>query len=71
MDDQLVIDASGAWVRKTLQLIAKKPLLPPEHFGVLPCTADHSMDSKNNQREDAHPLSAIEEKLHRPANPRV
>jgi hypothetical protein len=42
MDDQLVIDSSGAWVRKTAQLIAEKPLLPPEHFGGLPCAADQS-----------------------------
>ena len=71
MDDQLVIDASGAWVRKALQLIAEKPRLPPEHFGVIPCAADHSLDSINNYREDAYPRDALEEKLHGPANPRV
>ena len=43
MDDQLVIDSSGAWVRKTAQLIAEKPLLPPQHFGGLPCAADASV----------------------------
>jgi len=32
MGDQLLIDSNGAWVRKTAQLIAEKPLLPPEHF---------------------------------------
>ena len=52
MDDQLVIDSSGAWVRKTAQLIAEKPLLPPEHFGGLPCAADHSLDFSNHQHEE-------------------
>ena len=52
MDDQLVIDSSGAWVRKTAQLIAEKPLLPPEHFDGLPCAADQSSDFTSNQRED-------------------
>ena len=54
MDDQLVIDSSGAWVRKTAQLIAEKPLLPPEHFGCLPCAADHSMDSAIDQYADTY-----------------
>ena len=54
MDDQLVIDSSGAWVRKTAQLIAEKPLLPPEHFGGLPCAADQSSDFTNNQHEDTY-----------------
>ena len=54
MDDQLVIDSSGAWVRKTAQLIAEKPLLPPEHFGSLPCAVDHSLNSINNQYEDTY-----------------
>ena len=36
MDDQLVIDSSGAWVRKTAELIAEKPLLPLKHLGDLP-----------------------------------
>ena len=54
MDDQLVIDSSGAWVRKTAQLIAEKPLLPPEHFGGLPCAADDSLDFTNYQHEDAY-----------------
>ena len=44
MDEQLVIDSSGAWVRKTAQLIAEKPLLPPENFGGLPCDSDHSLN---------------------------
>ena len=52
MDDQLMIDSSGAWVRKTAQLIAEKPLLPPEHFGGLPCTSDHSLDLTNDHYED-------------------
>ena len=52
MGDQLVIDSSGAWVRKTAQLIAEKPLLPPEHFGGLPCAADQSSDYTSNQHED-------------------
>ena len=54
MDDQLVIDSSGAWVRKTAQLIAEKPLLPPEHFDGLPCDADRSFDFKSDQREDMY-----------------
>ena len=52
MDDQLIIDASGAWVRKTAQLIAQKPLLPLEHFGGVPCTSDHSLDLTNDHYED-------------------
>ena len=54
MDDELVIDSSGAWVRKTAQLIAEKPLLPPGHFGALPCVADQSSDFTNNQHEDTY-----------------
>ena len=54
MDDQLVIDSSGAWVRKTAQLIAEKPLLPPKHFGGLPCATDQSSDFTYNQHEDAY-----------------
>ena len=54
MDEQLVIDSSGAWVRKTAQLIAEKPLLPPEHFGGLPCAADQSLDSTNHRHEDTY-----------------
>ncbi len=54
MDDQLVIDSSGAWVRKTAQLIAEKPLLPPERFGGLPGAADHSLDFSNHQHEDTY-----------------
>ena len=53
MDDQLVIDSSGAWVRKTAQLIAEKPLLPPKHFGGLPCAVDQSFDLTYTQHEDA------------------
>ena len=54
MDDQLIIDSSGAWVRKTAQLLAEKPLLPPEHFGDPPCSADHSFHSTSDQRKDIH-----------------
>lgn len=54
MDDQLVIDSSGAWVRKTAQLIAEKPLLPSEHFGGLPSAADQSSDYTSNQYEDTY-----------------
>ena len=54
MDDQLLIDSSGAWVRKTAQLIAEKPLLPPEHFGGLPFAADQSSDFTSNQHEDTY-----------------
>ena len=54
MDDQLVIDSSGAWARKTAQLIAEKPLLPPEQIGGLPCAADQSSDFTYNQYEDTY-----------------
>jgi hypothetical protein len=54
MDDQLVIDSSGAWVRKTAQLIAEKSLLPPEHFGGLPCAADRSMGFTIDQYADTY-----------------
>ena len=54
MDDQLVIDSSGAWVRKTAQLIAERPLLPSEHFGGLNCAVDQSSDFTNNQHEDTY-----------------
>ena len=49
MDKQLVIDSSGAWVGKTAQLIAEKPLLPPKHFGGLDRAADQSFDFTSNQ----------------------
>ena len=52
MDDQLVIDSSGAWVRKTAQLIAEKPLLTQECFRDPLCAADYSLNSTNNQHED-------------------
>ena len=54
MDDQLVLDSSGAWVRKTAQMIAEKPLLPLERFSGLPCNADQSSDLTGNQHEDTH-----------------
>ena len=54
MDDQLVLESSGAWVRKTAQLIAEKPLLMLERFSGLPYTADQSSDLMGNQHEDTH-----------------
>ena len=54
MDDQLVLDSSGAWVRKTAQMIAEKPLLPLERFSGLPCTADKSSDLMGSQHEGTH-----------------
>ena len=56
MDEQLIIDSSGAWVRKTAHLIAQKPLLPPEHFGGLPCASDHSLDLTYDHYEDTYTL---------------
>ena len=54
MDDQLVLDSSGVWVRKTAQMIAEKPLLPLERFSGLPFNADQSSDLMGNQHEDTH-----------------
>ena len=54
MDNQLVIDSSGAWVRKTAQLAAEKPLRSSEHFGGLPGATDHSFVFTSNQYEDTH-----------------
>ena len=54
MDDQLFIDASGSWVRKTAQLIASKPLLPPELCGGLPIAIEHSSQFTNDQHEDTY-----------------
>ena len=54
MDDQLVLDSSGAWVRKTAKMIAEKPLLRLERFNGLPCTADQSSDLVGNRHEDTH-----------------
>ena len=51
MDEQLVIDSSGAWVRKTAQLIAEKPLLPPEYFGGLPCAVDNPPNDTNDKND--------------------
>ena len=51
MDYQLVLDSSGAWVRKTAQMIAEKPLIPLERFSGLPCTVDESSDLTGNQHE--------------------
>ena len=49
MDEQLVIDSSGAWVRKTAQLIAEKPLLSSEYFGLMSCNVDHTPDDTNDK----------------------
>ncbi len=49
MDEQLVIDSSGAWVRKTAQVIAEKPLLSSEYFGLMSCNADHTPDDTNDK----------------------
>ena len=54
MDDQLFIDVSGSWVRKTAQLIASKPLLPPDRCGGLPIAIEHSFDFTNDQHEDTY-----------------
>ena len=54
MDDQLFIDASGSWVRKTGQLIASKPLLPPDRCGGLPMASEHTFDFTNDQHEDKY-----------------
>ena len=52
MDDYLVIDSSGAWIRKTAQLIAEKPLLPSEHCSVISFATDRPFDSKSDQNGD-------------------
>ena len=54
MDDQLFIDASGSWVRKTAQLIASAPLLPPDRCSGLPIAIEHSLDFTNDQHEDTY-----------------
>jgi hypothetical protein len=54
MDDQLVIDSSGAWVRKTARLIAEKPIPLPEHLGGLPRAADRSFDFTGDQHENIY-----------------
>ena len=54
MDDQLFIDASGSWVRRTAQLIASKPLLSPDSCGGLPIAIEHSFDFTNDQHEDRY-----------------
>ena len=54
MDDQLFIDASGSWVRRAAQLIANKPLLPPDRGGGLPIAIEHSFDFTNDQHEDTY-----------------
>ena len=62
MDDQLFIDASGSWVRKTAQLIASKPLLPPDRRGGLSIATEHSFDFTNDQHEDTY--AALLEQSH-------
>ena len=54
MDDQLFIDVSGSWVRRTAQLIANKPLLPPDRCGGLPNAIEHSFDFTNDQHQDTY-----------------
>ena len=54
MDDELFIDASGSWVRRTAQLIASKPLLPPDRCSGLPIAIEHSLDFTNAQHEDIY-----------------
>ena len=54
MDDQLFIDASGSWVRRTAQLISSKPLLPSDGYDGLPIAIEHSFDFTNDQHEDAY-----------------
>ena len=49
MDEQLVIDSSGAWVRKTAQVIAEKPLLSSGYFGLMSCNVDHTPDDTNDK----------------------
>ena len=53
MDEQLVIDSSGAWVRKTAQLIAEKPL-PLENFGGSPCAANQSYDYRSIHYDESY-----------------
>ena len=52
MDDQLVIDSSGAWVRKTTQLMAEKPLLSPENSGGSSSVVENSIDFISDQLEN-------------------
>ena len=54
MDDQLFIDASGSWVRRTAQLISSKPLLPSDGYDGLPIAIEHSFDFTNDQHEDTY-----------------
>ena len=54
MYDQLFIDASGSWVRRAAQLIANKPLLPPDRGGGLPIAIEHSFDFTNDQHGDTY-----------------
>ena len=58
MDHRLVIDSSGAWVRKIDQQKAEKPL-PPENFGSLPVAVEHSFDFMTEQYEE--PLTLLPE----------
>ena len=58
MDEQLVIDSSGAWVRKTAQLIAEKPLLLPGYFGLMSCNVDHPPDDTNH-KNDAYSVNNL------------
>ena len=62
MDDQLFLDASDAWVSKTAQLIAGKPLLPSNRCCGLPVATEHSFDFTTDQHEDTY--AALLEQSH-------
>ena len=62
MDKQLCIEASGSSVRKTAQLIAGKPLLPPDRCCGLSIATEHSFDFTNDQDEDTY--TALPEQNH-------
>ena len=51
MDDQLVIDSSGAWVRKTVQLITEKSLLYFRDLRALLWTVNHKSEPSSHQHE--------------------
>ena len=42
MKDQLIIDSSGAWIRKVPELKAETPFFPPEHTSKLSCDYENS-----------------------------
>ena len=53
-----MIDSSGAWIRKTAQLIAEKPLLLPGYVGLMSCNVDHPTDDKND-KNDAYSVNNL------------